>query len=179
MIRKHIVGLAAAVALFAAHEATAQAPARTDSARSQDQLRRGERRKGDRGQTMQRAGLKRLFRGVDLSQAQRDQMKAIHEKYGAQFKSLRETLKPDFEAARSARQRGDTVAARAAWERTNAGREQMRALMEQQRTEVRALLTAEQQQTFDRNAQQMRSRVEKGAGRRQERGRKDRGQRGA
>jgi Spy/CpxP family protein refolding chaperone len=94
----------------------------------------------------------------------------VNEKYHAQFKTLRESLQPDMKAAQEARQRGDTVAARAAFERTKAGREQMQTLMQQQRTEIRALLTPEQQQTFDRNAQQMRDRMEKRAGDRKDRG---------
>ena len=177
MTRKHIVVLGAAIALFAAGEATAQAPATPDSARRQGEVRRGERVRGQRGEKMRRAGVKGLFRGIDLTQAQREQIKTVNEKYGGQFKSLRESLKPDLKAAHEARQRGDTVAARAAWERTSAGRERMRTLMEQQRTEVRALLTSEQQQTFDRNAQQVRERMEKRAGDRQGRGK--RGKRGA
>jgi Spy/CpxP family protein refolding chaperone len=164
MMRKHIVVLAAALAVFATREATAQAPAGADSVRKQDQLRRGGPRTGERGHQMRRVGFKSLFRGIDLSQTQRDQMKVVDEKYRAQFKTLRETVKADFEAARAARQRGDTVAAGAAWERTSTSRERMRALMDQQRTEVRALLTPAQQQTFDRNAQQMRDRMEKRAG---------------
>jgi periplasmic protein CpxP/Spy len=158
MIRRPIVVLGAAFALFAASEATAQAPAQADSARRQGEVRRGERAQGDRAQKMRRAGLKGLFRGIELTQAQRDQMKTVNEKYRPQFQTLRESLKPDLKAAHEARQRGDTVAARVAWERTNTGRERMRALMEQQHNEVRALLTPEQQTVFDRNAQQLRDR---------------------
>ena len=39
----------------------------------------------------------------------------------------------------------------AAFERTKVGREKIEALMQQQRTEVRGVLTAAQQQTFDKN----------------------------
>ena len=152
MIRKHIVVLGAALALVAAGEAAAQSSTPTDTLRRQGEVRRGERA---RGQKMRRAGLKGLFRGIDLTQAQHDQMKTVNEKYRGQFQTLRESLKPDLKAAHEARQRGDTAAARAAWERSNAGRERMRTLMEQQRNEVRALLTTEQQSVFDRNLQQM------------------------
>jgi Spy/CpxP family protein refolding chaperone len=158
MIRKHIVVLGTALALVAAREATAQTPAPADTARRQGEVRASQR---VRGEKMRGAGLKGLFRGIDLTQAQRDQMKTVKEKYRGQFQTLRESLKPDLKAVREARQRGDTVAAGAAWDRTNTGRERMRALMEQQQNEVRGLLTAEQQQTFDRNAQQMRERMEK------------------
>ena len=161
MIRKHIVVLGAALALVAAGDAAAQSTAPSDTSRHQGEFRRGERGRGPRGAKMGRVGMKSLFRGIDLTQSQRDQMKVVSEKYGSQFRTLRESLTPDLKAAREARQRGDTAAARAAWERTNAGRERMRTLMEQQRNEVRALLTPEQQKTFDANAAQMRSRLEK------------------
>ena len=162
MIRKHMVVLGAAVALFAASEATAQTPAPRDSARRQGEMRRADRPRGEmRG--MRQAAMRGLFRDIDLTQAQRDQMKTVNEKYRTQYQSIHESLKPDLKAAQEARQRGDTVAARAAFERTKAGREQMQALMQQQRTEVRALLTTEQQKTFDRNVQQMKERMEKRA----------------
>lgn len=162
MIRKHIVVLGAALSLVAAGEATAQASTPADTARRQGEVR-GQRMRGEKGRG---PGLKALFRGIELTQSQRDQIKTVNEKYRGQFQTLRESLKPDLKAAREARQRGDTVAARAAWDRTNAGRERMRALTQQQLGEVRALLTQEQQQTLDRNAQQLRERVEK-RGRRQ------------
>jgi Spy/CpxP family protein refolding chaperone len=170
MIRKHIVVLGAAIAMFAASEAIAQAPAQKDSARRQGELRRGDRARGDRGK-MRQAGVRGLFRGIELTQAQRDQMKTVNEKYRAQLQTIRESLKPDLEAAHDARQRGDTVAARAAFERTKPARDQMQALMQQQRTEVRALLTAEQQKTFDSNVAKVQERMDKhGEGRKGRRG---------
>ena len=162
MIRKHIVVLGAAVALFAASEAIAQAPAPRDSARRQGEARRGDRPRGERGGIRQ-AAMRGLFRDIELTQAQRDQMKTVNEKYRPQFESIRESLKPDLKAAHDARQRGDTVAARAAFERTKVGREKMQALMQQQRAEVRGLLTADQQKTFDSNVQQLKERMEKRA----------------
>lgn len=171
MIRKNIVVLGAAIALFAASEATAQAPAQTDSARRQGELRRGDRARGDRNK-MRQAGIRGLFRGIELTQAQRDQMKTVNEKYRAQFQTIRESLKPDLKAAHDARQRGDTVAARAAFERTKPARDQIQALMQQQRTEVRGLLTADQQKTFDSNVARVKERMEKrGEGRKGRRGR--------
>jgi Spy/CpxP family protein refolding chaperone len=163
MIRKHIAVLGAALLLVAAGDAAAQSKAPTDTARRQGEFRRGDRGRGPRGDKMGRGGMKSLFRGIDLTQSQRDQMKVVSEKYGAQYRTLRESLKPDLKAAHEARQRGDTVAARAAWERTSADRERMRTLMEQQKNEVRALLTPEQQKTFDANATKMRDHFEKRA----------------
>lgn len=164
MIRKHIVVLGAAVALFAASEAIAQAPARPDSAGRQGEMRRGQRPRGERGMRMGREGMRGMLRGIELTQAQRDQVKTINEKYRAEFQTLRESLQPDMKAARDARQRGDTAAARAAWDRNSAGREKMQSLMERQRAELRGVLTAEQQKTFDANLQQVRTRMEKRGG---------------
>ena len=164
MIRKHIVVLGAAVALFAASEATAQAPARPDSAGRQGEMRRGQRPRGERGMRMGREGMPGLLRGIELTQAQRDQVKTINEKYRAEFQTLRQSLQPDMKAARDARQRGDTAAARAAWDRNTVGREKMQALMEKQRTELRGVLTADQQKTFDANVRQVRTRMEKRGG---------------
>ena len=177
MIRKHIVVLGAAVALFAASEATAQTPAPRDSARRQGEMRRGGRPRGEIG-GMRQAAMRGLFRNIDLTQAQRDQMKTVNEKYRTQYQSIRESLKPDLKAAQEARQRGDTAAARAAFERTKTGREKMQALMQQQRTEVRALLTPEQQKTFDTNVQQLKDRMEKRAGDRPKGEGRHRGHRG-
>lgn len=158
MIRKHIVVLGAALALMAAGEATAQAPA--DSQR-QGEVRRAERQRGERGRKMRRAGMRGMFRGIELTQAQREQMQAVHAKYRPQFESIRESIKPELEAARAARQRGDTAAARAAFDRTKSTRERAQALHEQERNELRALLTPEQRTTFDANAQKMKERMEK------------------
>jgi Spy/CpxP family protein refolding chaperone len=158
MIRKHIVVLGAALALVAAGEATAQAPA--DSQR-QGEVRRGERQRGERGRKMHGAGMRGMFNGIELTQAQREQMQAVHAKYRPQFESIRESIKPDLEAARAARQRGDTAAARTAFERTTSARDRAQALHEQQRNEIRALLTPEQRTTFDANAQKVKERMEK------------------
>ena len=103
---------------------------------------------------MGREGMRGLLRGIELTQAQRDQVKTINEKYRAEFQTLRESLQPDMKAARDARQRGDSAATRAAWDRNSAGREKMQALMEKQRADLRGVLTAEQQKTFDANVQQ-------------------------
>jgi len=164
MIRTHIVVLGAAVALFAASEAIAQAPARPDSAGRQGEMRRGQRPRGERGMRMGREGMRGLLRGIELTQAQRDQVKTINEKYRAEFQTLRESLEPDMKAVRDARQRGDTAAARAAWDRNSAGREKMQALMAKQRAELRGVLTPEQQKTFDANVQQVRERGVRGPG---------------
>ena len=107
-------------------------------------------------------GMRGAFRGVNLTDAQKTQMKAIHEKYAPQFKPLMESMRPAMTDARAARQRGDTAAARAAFARTADARSKVEALRLQERNELRGILTAEQQKAFDAN---LANRKEHGRGR--------------
>jgi len=163
MLRFQTVALGAALLLGMATAATAQQGERGD---------RGERGRGEwrRGgpMAMRHHGGQRVFRGVNLTEEQRTQVRALHERYREQFAALRESTKPDLQAAREARQKGDTAAARAAFERTNDEREQMKALVEKRQGEIRNLLTAEQRTVYDRNLQALKERMErrKGEGRR-------------
>lgn len=108
------------------------------------------------------------MRGVKPTEAQRAQIRAIHEKYKPQFESLRATMKPAMDEAKAARQRGDTAAARAAFAKTAASREQAQVLRTQEHAEIRAILTPAQQQTFDANVarEKNRDRMHDGHGRR-------------
>lgn len=105
--------------------------------------------------------LRGLFRGIKLTDAEKASVKSIRAKYQPQFKALFDAARPEFQAARAARQRGDTAAAKAAFEKTKDQREQARKLMEQARQEVRAALTPEHQKQFDANVAQLRERLAK------------------
>jgi Spy/CpxP family protein refolding chaperone len=96
-----------------------------------------------------------MLRGITLSDAEKARIKQIHEKYQTEGKGLRESLRPAMQEARAARQRGDTAAARAAFDRTKGDREKVRALMERQHAEIRAALSPENQKQFDVNAQEL------------------------
>ena len=152
-----------ALAVVAGAAATAGAQQTTQPAQGQrierahrDSSHRAKREaRGVRGEGRGMHAAGALMRGVDLTDAQKAQVKTIHEKYQAQFKSIREANKPAMEEARAARQRGDTVAARAAYEK---GRAQFESLREQELNEVRGVLSADQQKTFDANLQQMKAR---------------------
>ena len=98
------------------------------------------------------------LRGVNPTDAQKAQIRAIHEKYQAQFKASHEAMKPALDEAKAARQRGDTAAARAAFAKTADARQQAQALRTQESAEVRAILTREQQKTFDENVARMKAR---------------------
>ena len=103
-------------------------------------------------------GARALLRGVKLTDAQKTQLEAIHQKYQPQFQSLRQANKPAMDEARAARQRGDTAAARAAFAKAADNRPQMQALMQQETNEIRGILTADQQKTFDANLQKVKER---------------------
>jgi Spy/CpxP family protein refolding chaperone len=94
-----------------------------------------------------------MLRGITLSDAEKARIEQIHEKYRTEGQGLRESLRPAMQEARTARQRGDTAAARAAFDRTKGDREKVRALMEREHTDVRAALSPENQKQFDANAQ--------------------------
>src|SRR5215218_1335278 len=94
---------------------------------------RAEGRGGLRGER----GARGPFKGITLSDAEKAKLKAVHGKYAAESKSLRESLAPAMKEARAARQKGDTVAAKAVWERNKGGREQLKALHDRRQAEIR------------------------------------------
>ena len=101
---------------------------------------------------MGRPGMGRMdfIRGLNLTETQRTQVRAIHEKYAPQLKAIRERAQTEFAATRDARQRGDTAAVRAALTRSRQNIEsQTSTLHEQIFRDVRAVLTADQRAKVD------------------------------
>lgn len=91
-----------------------------------------------------------FMRGLNLTETQRTQVRAIHEKYQPQLKTIRERARTEFEATREARQRGDTATVRASLQRSRQNVESQTAtLHEQMFRETRAVLTAEQRAKID------------------------------
>lgn len=82
-----------------------------------------------------------LFRGITLSADQQQRIDTIRTRYRTQMEQMRNS--------------GDR----------DAMRSQMRPLMEKQQAELRAVLTPDQQQQFDQNAAEVRTRMERGGGR--------------
>lgn len=161
MRKSHVIALVIAALVSSAAATQAQAPAQTQGARAAGRgMGRGMEGRPGRGG---------MLRGVNLSDAEKARIKEIHAKYQTESKGLRESLRPAMESARAARQKGDTAAARAAFDRTKGDREKMRALMEREQSEVRAVLTPENQMLFDaRKAEMAQRRAEwskDGAGR--------------
>jgi len=93
----------------------------------------GEARRGDR-----MGGL--LLKDITLTDAQKDQIKTIREKYMPQQMELRK-------------------AAQATGQMDDATRAKMVDLNNKQAAEIRAILTADQQATFDKNLAEMKERM--------------------
>ncbi len=159
----------ASIASIASGASAQSAPAPRDGARAGKAIDRG----GERG-----PGRKGLFRGVTLSDAEKTKLKAIRETYRSETETLRGTLAPALKEVRTARQQGDTVAARAAFERTKADRDKLRELTQRQKADIRGALSAENQRKFDENLKQVAQRHE-GRGRGAKRGEERGVQRGA
>lgn len=91
-----------------------------------------------------------FIRGLNLTATQRTQVRAIHEKYQPQMKTIHERAQTEFAATRDARQRGDTAAVRAALTRSRQNVEsQASTIHEQMFREVRGVLTADQRAQVD------------------------------
>jgi len=150
MRKSHVIGIAIISLLTVG--SVAQAQNATPGAPQARQQRNGRFEKG-RG---------RLMRGIKLSDAEKARVKEIRERYKTESKTLRESLRPAMQDVRAARQKHDTVAMKAAWDRTTADRQKLDALMQRERAEIRSTLTPEQQTQFDANVKQL---AERRAGR--------------
>jgi Spy/CpxP family protein refolding chaperone len=142
------------VAAGAAGVAEAQAPPRDREPRA-----RGEMGRGGKDRQMGHRRMRGLLRGINLTDAEKANLKTVGEKYHGQFETIRQSMRPDFEAARAARQRGDTAAARAAFARTADERAQLEALTERMRVDARAALASEHRAQFDANVARMKERM--------------------
>ena len=108
--------------------------------RAEGQYRRGAGgARGERG----------FGRDLNLTDAQKTQIKAIRQKYQPQNQALRDRAKPFMEAARTARQKGDTVAFRSNMEKAQQVMQSGQSFHTQEQAEIRAILTADQQAKFD------------------------------
>jgi len=115
-----------------------------------DMKRGGHARKAGRG----RGGFG-LGRDLNLTEAQRTQIAAIHKKYQPQYQSIRERARPFNEAARAARQNWDSVAFRTNTERARQVLAGGQTIRTQETAEIRNVLTAEQRTKFDARQKEM------------------------
>jgi Spy/CpxP family protein refolding chaperone len=109
----------------------------------------GYHRRGDRPDGQFRKGGRGFGRDLNLTDAQKTQIKAIHQKYEPQNKALRDRAKPFKEAARTARQKGDSVAFRTNMEKARQVMQSGQSFQTQEQAEIRAILTPDQQAKFD------------------------------
>jgi Spy/CpxP family protein refolding chaperone len=142
MRKSRVIALVVASLVSSASFAQAQSAQPATAARHEMRGMHGMR--GERG-----AG--GALRGIKLSDAEKAQLRTIHGKYAAEGKSLRASLKSARQEVRADRQKGDTAAARAVWDRNKTGREQMMALRAREQSDVRGALSPENQTLFDAN----------------------------
>jgi Spy/CpxP family protein refolding chaperone len=146
--------LAVGVAGVSAAQSTTQ-PTRPDS---------GFNRRGHRadGQFRRGPGGREGFgfgRDLNLTEAQKTQIKAIRQKYQPQNEAARTQAKPFIDAARAARQKGDTAAFRSNMEKA---RQVGQTVRTQELAEIRNVLTPEQRTKFDARQKEMADRRGKG-----------------
>jgi protein CpxP len=102
-------------------------------------------------------------RDLNLTDAQKAQIKTIREKYKPQNEAARTQAKPFMEAAKAARQKGDTAAFRSNIEKA---RQVGQSVRTQETAEIRNVLTPEQRAKFDAKVAQRGAKgVHKGWGR--------------
>jgi Spy/CpxP family protein refolding chaperone len=101
---------------------------------------------------------KRLFDGMTLSTTEQAHVKAVQTKYASQMKALRQQAKPQFEAIRAARQRGDTAAMKQLRTQSAGQRAQTKKLMQQERQDLRSALAPANQTKFDANVAKLQQR---------------------
>jgi Spy/CpxP family protein refolding chaperone len=164
MSRYYTIALGLALCAGAAVTTNAQAAssaARSDTTavtrhhnRNRPPMRQGRMQRADRA----------LFKGIDLSTDQKAQLDSIRSKYRSENLSLRKEMGPAMKDARAARQSGDSTKIDEARQSMKASRDKMMALHKQQMGEIRGVLTAEQQSTFDKNLEQLQSRMREGRG---------------
>ena len=91
----------------------------------------------------------RMFRDLNLTDAQKAQIKTIRARYQGQLKTARDQAKPYMDAARAARQKGDTATARADMLKAREVMQSAAAVRQQEKAEIRAILTPDQAAKFD------------------------------
>ena len=100
-----------------------------------------------------------LLEGINLTDAQKERLKAIRKEQEPEMKKTREQFSAVMKEAREARERGDTATARAKMEPVRA---QMERLRDQQIATLRTILNADQQKQLDANIAAMKERREQG-----------------
>jgi Spy/CpxP family protein refolding chaperone len=128
----------------------AQSPTTLKTRADSGYARRGARPQGQFRRGPGGAGEGRGFgRDLNLTDAQKTQIKAIRQKYQPQNQALRDRAKPFMDAARTARQKGDSVAFRSNMDKAKQVMQGGQSIHTQETAEIRAILTPDQQAKFD------------------------------
>lgn len=164
MSRIYMIAIGAALCAGAA--ATTNAQATTPAATSDTTVAaKQHERRPMRHRPMQRGAMQRadraLFKGIDLSSAQKAQLDSVRSRYRSESRSLREQMAPEMKNARAARQSGDSAKIAEVRQSMAASREKMTNLHKQEMSEIRGVLTPEQQSTFDSNVKTMQDRMQR------------------
>ena len=101
-------------------------------------------------------------RGPGGREAQKAQIKAIHQKYQPQNQALRTQAQPFFDAARAARQKGDSAAVRSNMDKARQVLQGGQSSRNQEMAEIRAVLTPDQRAKFDARKKEFDERRAKG-----------------
>ncbi|MFL5508451.1 MAG: Spy/CpxP family protein refolding chaperone [Gemmatimonadaceae bacterium] len=143
------------VAGISAAQSTTAPKAKADS---------GYHRRGPRagGEMRGEFGRGEFGRDLNLTDAQKAQIKAIRAKYKPQNEALRTQAKPYMEAARAARQKGDTVGFRTNMEKARQVMQGGQSIRTQETAEIRNVLTADQRAKFDAKQKEFAERRAKG-----------------
>ena len=104
-----------------------------------------------------RGGAGFLMKGIELTEAQKEQIKALHQEQRPAADKAQ--LEKRHEAMKAARERGDTAALRAF--RTEM-QEQRKQRHEAMLTSMRAILTPAQREIFEKNVAEMQERMKRG-----------------
>jgi Spy/CpxP family protein refolding chaperone len=115
----------------------------------------------------------RMAKDLNLTDAQKTQVKAIHEKYRSQFESIRSQVRPQAGTPGAMRLKSDTAWRGGFRNISPELRQRMLTLRTQEQAEIRNVLTAEQRVKFDaaqaQRKQQMENRGQTGRGARPQR----------
>ena len=145
MSKVHTLALGALMVVGVAGVSAAQSTATPRTRADSVSHRRGAQMGPRRGH----GGREGFGRDLNLTEAQKTQIKAIRQKYQPQNVALRTQAKPYMEAARTARQKGDTAAARTNMEKARQIMQGGQSYRTQEQAEIRAILTPDQQAKFD------------------------------
>jgi Spy/CpxP family protein refolding chaperone len=133
----------------------------TPRSRSDSSYRRGPHAGQMRGRMGPGGG--EFGRDLNLTDAQKAQVKTIHQKYQPQNEALRTQAKPFMDAARAARQKGDTAAARSNMLKARQVMQGGQSTHTQEMADIRGILTPDQRAKFDARQKTMSERRAKGA----------------